>query len=663
MSNNRYREFFQNLRISQRRLWRLVWPIQWNLFFKPNDVWKAINFASYPFKFSIIIFLLTSILSFFFFYNSLYAISSYSIPAKTGYLEEGLLGLNRSDIANFNPLLTANSDYERRITALLYHPLYRVNLPNFNSNQTDIEIQPVLLSQAPKWIDGENPDVSNRFRRLRMVLRDDIKWSDGKSISIEDVKTTLEKLKDKDANAEFSPNLQEITLEETGQKNTFDLVSPKPAPQLLYNANFSPVPKDIFFSQSISQIAQSASKFPQVTSGFYIFATSPTTLISDPRNPSADKKPNPFIDNRTGVIQSIILERNPYQNITNSVPYIQYYIFQRYPKFKADLSTDPQSASGASDFKNSLEDSFLGNRTSLFFRSTISWIDSDLSSETVKQTLKSEQKTIPTNTYYTLFLKAQNGTYLVNKTLRKYILCNLRESNIYNSLGTISQSNLIAVNKAKMLIPPQLQSSKEVDCGVNTSDIISKMDKKTYTLKSGDLNSGNKIFFGNKQISLVLVSNSQDRIIASKIQDVLRNSGFIVDIIEPDQVEKQGTNSAFLYLYPITTASPDVYNLFSKKAQNIIGSNANTDLNPLEDLLLDYRNSKFSESSRAKLADFLAESMTSMTLFQGKDEFNYSPKVFGMDEALPDFSTMTYDIYNFLPKWYIEKETKSKIFG
>lgn len=664
MPINKFKTRLQNLRISYRRFWRMVWPIRWGLFLKPIDVWKALSFSSYPLKFSLVVSLIVGIISIFFMYGSLYAMSVYKLPSKSGYIEEGLLGLNRNDISNFNPLLTPNSDYERRITALVFHPLYRVSLPDFNGTKTDIKITPILLSQAPKWVDNDSPDPNNRFKRLRMVLKEDIKWSDGKVITIDDIMSTFQKLQDKDANQEFSANLQGVNFEViNGQKNTFDLVSPKSAPQLLYAANFSPVPKDIFFNQSITQIAQSASKFPQITSGYYSFSTSQSGVVIDPRRPTDEKKPNPFIDNRTGVIQSIILEKNKFQNETGADPYIQYYIFQRYSKFKNDLGTDPQ-INTSSNGGDSLQDSFLGNKSSLYFRSTINSIDASLSSDQVKQTLNTAQKVTPANTFYSLYLKAQNGTYLVNKSLRKYILCSLKESKIYSNLDSITQSSLIEIDKSKMLLPPQLQVSKNVDCGTNLTDIVTNTDKKSYTIKNAEAGNGNrKIYLGNKQISLILVASDKDRIIGQKVQEVLRNAGFVVDILDQDQLSQQPTNSSVIYLYPITTASPDIYNLFSKKAQNLVAAGANSDLAGLEDELLNYRSSSFTDAGKLKLADFLSDAMVTMTLAQGKEEYNYSTKVFGLPENLPDFSTMTYDVYNKLPSWYIDRETKSKIFG
>jgi hypothetical protein len=663
MPNNRPKELLQNFRITYRRIWRLVWPIQWKLFLKPSDVWKAIKFSTYSARLSLVSLFIVAIISSFFFYNSLYGVSSYRIPAKTGYIEEGLLGLNRADIANFNPLLTANSDYERRITALVYHPMYRVVLPDFNANKKDSEIVPVLLNQAPKWVDADYPDPANRFRRLRMVLRDNIKWSDGKPITIDDIKTTFDKLHDKDANVEFSTNLKDITLEVIdGQKNTFDLISPKPAPQLLYAANFTPVPRDIFYNQSITQIAQSASKFPQIVSGFYTFANSDSGVVTDPRNPTQDKKPNPFIDNRTGVIQSIILERNKYQNIPDSEPYIQYYIFQRYPKFAQDLTTDPQSNSLGAN--SSLQEAFLANKTGFYYRSTISSLDSGLTSEQVKQTLGADQKVIPSNTYYSLFLKSENGTSLAVKTLRKYILCTLRESDFYNNLDSSTKQSLIAVNKNKMLLPPQLEGSKDVDCGSNLTDILTNAEKKNFTIKNPEPGNGNrKVFLGNKQVTLKLVATEQDKKLGDKIQEILRNAGFVVDILAPDEAEKIKDKSSLIYFSSITAATPDVYNLYSKKSRNLVSAGANNDLGGLEDLLLDYRNTKFSDASKSKLADFMLDNFVTMTLVQGKEEYNYSPRIFGMKENLPDFTTMTQDVYYQIPRWYIDREVKSKIFG
>ena len=282
----------------------------------------------------------------------------------------------------------------------------------------------------------------------------------------------------------------------------------------------------------------------------------------------------------------------------------------------------------------------------------------------MKEALQAEQKTIPSNTYYSLFLKSQNGTYLVNKNLRKYLLCSLKESDFYNNLDVVTRSGLIGISKSKMLLPPQLQSERNVDCGSNLTDILTSLERKTYTVKNSEPgNNGRKVFLGNKQISLILVANLQDKKISDKVQETLRNAGFVVDVTEPDQVDKQPGNSSVIYLYPLTVASPDVYNLFSKKSQNLVAAGANNDLSGLEDLLLDYRNTKFNEASRAKLADFMADSMITITLVQGKEEYNYSARIFGMKENLPDFTTMTQDVYYQIHRWYIDREVKSKIFG
>ena len=215
-----------------------------------------------------------------------------------------------------------------------------------------------------------------------------------------------------------------------------------------------------------------------------------------------------------------------------------------------------------------------------------------------------------------------------------------------------------------MLLPQQLQISKNVDCGANLTDIVTNTEKKSYTIKNSEAGNGSrKIFLGNKQISLILVASDKDRIVGQKVQEILRNAGFVVDILDQDQLSQQPANSAVIYLYPITTASPDIYNLFSKKSQNLVAAGANNDLVALEDELLNYRNSAYSDAGKSKLADFLSDAMVTMTIAQGKEEYNYSSKVFGLPENLPEFSTMTYDIYNKLPSWYIDRETKSKIFG
>jgi hypothetical protein len=215
-----------------------------------------------------------------------------------------------------------------------------------------------------------------------------------------------------------------------------------------------------------------------------------------------------------------------------------------------------------------------------------------------------------------------------------------------------------------MLLPPQLEASKDVDCGSNTGDIITNDEKKNFTIRDPEPGNGNKkIFFRNRQVRIILVAQEQDRKVAEKIQELLRNAGFIIDITSPQEAEKIKDKSSMIYFSPIIAATPDVYNLFGKKSSNLVLASSNNELTGLEDLLLDYRNTKFSDESKRKLADFMIDNFITMTLVQGKEEYNYSPRIFGMKENLPDFTTMTQDVYYQIPRWYIDREVKSKIFG
>ncbi|GAB4144135.1 MAG: hypothetical protein OHK0017_02330 [Patescibacteria group bacterium] len=661
MRSRTVKEFSYKLKIKVRSILRSVWPIQWHNFYDFATLWKSVRYSDYFSRLSLVVFSVGALISIFLFLTSLYTVSSYTVAAKGGYFQEGLLGVNRLEIKTFNPLLTPNSDNEKRVTSLLYHPLYEVELPNFASEDTSIKISPVLLQKAPEWADKDSGDAANRFKRLRMVLKDDLQWSDKSKITLEDVQATFEKLKEKDANAEFNLSFQDVNFEIiAGQPNTFDLVANKPSPMLIYSANFSPVPKDLFFNQSIDQIqSDNYSKAPTKTSGYYTFATGQSGTIQDPRNPDAEKKPNPFIDPKTGVLQTIILKRNQHQNYTDHDPYIEYYIFERFPNFLSNPNSDPQASSSGS---SSLEDSFKANQTQFFSRSTLNTLDANLTSSKVQATLNSQQKVVGSNTYYMLFYKAQTRTFLVNKFLRKYISCNIQNADLYNLLDPEAKDSLLPVPKSKLFVPPQLQTAKDVDCGGNLNEILTA-NNKVYNVKEPEAKDGLKrVNFGNGQISLTLLYSGADRKIATALQSVMKNAGFRIDIYDKDQAPKLTDTTAVMYLYSVTTASPDIYNLYSRKAQNIVAASANNELTGLEDLLVDYQTSLGSAESRAKLTDFFAENSLSLTLFQGKHEFNYSSRVMGIKDSLPNFNSFPFDFYYKMNNWYVNQDRKSKIF-
>jgi ABC-type transport system substrate-binding protein len=656
------KEFFYRIRIGGRRVWKIVWPVQWRLFFKPKEVGKALKYSDYFFKLTLVVFSIGLILSTFGVYTNLYAISSYRIPAANGYIQEALLSANRADISTFNPLLTPNSESEAKITNLLYHPLYQVKLPNFNSDKIDIQITPVLLSKSPEWQDEDASDQNQRFRKLRMVLRNDLKWSDGKPMTMEDVKSTFEKLKDKDANIDFSSVLQGVNFEiVASQQNTFDLVSDRSNPFLLHTANFSPLPKDLFFNQTIQQIqTDSYSKSPTVTSGYFSFEVGENGTVTDPRNPKNEKKPNPFIDQRSGIIQTIILKRNPHQNYIGHTPYLEHYIFERFKNFETVQGQDPQTTAGLDS--SSLQDSFRVIQTHFFTRSTIN-LDQNLDQYKVQKTLQSEQKTVDTNTFYMMFFRAQRGTQIVDRVLRQYIACSIIKADIGTSLESNLKGNLSKISSDKILLPPQIQTTKQPNCPDDVSSIITGSERKNYVFREPTNADGAKKLTSARnttKLNLNLISTSQDKTVALKLQEVLKNAGFNIDILDKENTRIDSTS--VMVLTPVVAASPNVYNLYSRRANNLVSASSNSDLNNLEDLLLNYQSSAGSSESRTKLADFFSDNFLSLNLFQSKLELNYNPKILGFKDNLPVFNSLPMEYYSSVSLWHVNQAVRSKWF-
>ena len=123
-------------------------------------------------------------------------------------------------IANFdtiNPILSNNKNVQN-ITKLIYEPL--VNLTS------DYKAEPCLATEWAKESDNS----------YLIKLRENVRWSDGQSFTAQDVKFTIDRLKD--TNTIYSANVQDVTGIDIVDDYTVRINLSKEVPFFEYNLTF-----------------------------------------------------------------------------------------------------------------------------------------------------------------------------------------------------------------------------------------------------------------------------------------------------------------------------------------------------------------------------------------------------------------------------------------
>ncbi len=609
-----------------------VWPIRWQIFRPNKNLLKAVLDANYYLQFGFILFLVGFLVSFYFLGLSGFLVISKEVPDKGGIFYEGFLG---AELTHVNPVLDSNSDLENKVIDLLYEPLYRTILPDFARN-SQIKIEPVLVSREPIWQDLNNPNPEERYKILRFSLKPDLKWSDGTSLGLKDIRYTFERLKEPNGNNQFRDSLANVEFVSISNTD-FDLRSSVSNPQLIYNANFAPISESYFSSFKNDQIQTSRNMAGAVTSGAF--------LLKPNYNEGGKTKPNPTILANSRFDQ-IILEKNSKSN--GRISYLDQFVLQNY---------DSLADTGGSN--KSLEKANENSNLDIFSR-FLSGSNAE-NSDQIKQKIKLEQKIIPTNIYYSIFLnikKSSNG-YFINQNLRRYLICSL-----FNWQNDKLSTVLSPLPKNKQTLPIQMQGEALPECGENQQ----KVEENLKNAKGSD---GQKIYSlsKDKQVLIygkpfepgltLLTTLDNNNSILKETSEFLKSIGLPVKIInEPSETRKNLENNnrdINLVLLPMNITNNDPYSIFGLKAKNLIQAVANDrvkDYN-FEENLKKYSQSNFGDNSARKgLTDFFGKEFVMFNLGRGLQEINYSKRIKNLDFDEISVYNFGSDLYFKLPKWY-----------
>lgn len=547
------------------------------------------------------------------------------VPAVGGEFWEGFAG---QQIRHFNPVLASNSQLEDRVTSLIYHPLYKVEHNDILNNINSPKLSPVLLEKNPEWIG--TPGKSINFQ-----LKKNLKWSNNKPITVEDVEYSFARLKEKDGNARFNTIFKNLEFKTIGtfqfeinviDDNFLDL-------DLLNHLNFRPVSKSFYQEKSnIGLITDLNSVYATVTSGDYILndsvidpiTSSPNLLTSNDNQAKTEKKPNPIRNSKTGKYETVVLNRSGLNNSNENV-WVEKYIVTNFDTIKDNKNLS----------QNSLEAFTKKIKLNLFTRTPDSF-EGEIGDSLPSGMSDYTTKYLPGNQVYSLFVNMarRNDGYFINGKLRKYLICNLinltpKESlkNRYTALGSLRKN-----------LPVQLGTSP-LDCPTGVEDIDKIIleakddnDRKVYTIENDPSRNQKEILvYGSPiRLNLLNLTNSGDSII-SELRQYLLAIGFPTNepITDAENINVNLDNKIKSFNLALVDNSLEKSMLYTHIGGgswdlNQIGNN-NKEPIPgyeFEKNLINWKATNNTESKQ-KITSFFQNEYSMINIWQAKTEVNY----------------------------------------
>jgi Bacterial extracellular solute-binding proteins, family 5 Middle len=633
---NQFLQAFSDMTYRIRKIWNVVWPINWSNLQKYELVLETMDNTTRLVKGLLIACVVGILFSFFFLASGIYLVLTVDTAKEGGEFSEAIYGAN---FEKLNPTLNNSNDTEKKLIDLIYQPLYRIKYPDFLNKPSDQpRIEPVLLSKEPEIAESE----SGKF--LRLELRPDLKWSDGSELDSNDVAYTFDRLKEPNGNSEFKDLLSNYNIIPTS-KTTLEI---KPIQgsksfnnQLKYLIGFYPISRKYFEEKKLDEIASSPkSTQNELTSGYY---TIPKKVLI-----AGKEAENPIKDQATG-LKTIVLEKNS-QNKYRP-PFITKYVVKVY--------SDLVDLAGLQN--NSVERAAFNKKVDLFTR--VLSPNSQVAPDYISSKFGLNQKIIPTNTYYIVYSNMQSGQWLINQALRKYVLCSFEGFTLEKN-----RTALEVIEPKKQFVSPQLGNEFDPNCNGSKQELIdqkSKLGKPVYNVTDEG------VMLDGKVANLNILTLDELGEMTTVVQSKLEKRGiksFVTTAKDQDDLDRKISDKAYnLVLLPTTVISRDLYPMYGAKSRNISTINKNNRVGREEDkfgegiekLMKDYSDGNLqSQEIKSRLTEFFSTEFVSVNLFRSRQEINYSKRVYLEDNSFDGTLTFVVDIYNNLPMWYSETSRK-----
>ena len=184
-------------------------------------------------------------------------ISEVTVEEKPNYTTINTLRLAAVNIDTINPILSHNQNVQE-FSKLIYEPLLTIT-ENFE----------IEKSLAKEWI-------SLSDTAYVIVLKENAKFHNGDEITANDVKYTVEKIKELGDNSIFYPNVENIIDVEVLSIYTVKISIDKKIPFFEYNLTF-PIMSSKYFEDEAIEVNEKANNAPG-TGKYYINNISPTEI-------------------------------------------------------------------------------------------------------------------------------------------------------------------------------------------------------------------------------------------------------------------------------------------------------------------------------------------------------------------------------------------------
>ena len=181
------------------------------------------------------------------------------------------LNLAISQLDNINPIISKNRNVQE-ISKLIFDPLINIS--------DDFKLEGALATEWAKTADNT----------YIIKLREDVKWSNGNQFTADDVRFTIDRLKD--TSSIYSYNVQYVTGVEVVDKNTIKIKLDRNVPFFEYNLTFPILSKEYFEGEDFVNTSKNKTI---VGTGMYKISDAQDKIIVLEQNLNWWKKENLFL--------------------------------------------------------------------------------------------------------------------------------------------------------------------------------------------------------------------------------------------------------------------------------------------------------------------------------------------------------------------------------